>query len=96
MFDERIKELRLSLGKTQIEFARKLFVSKQCVCNWENGNVMPSVDMLAKIADTFSVSTDYLLGINERLTLDVTGLTSEQVLHIQTIVNDLKSANSKK
>lgn len=93
MFDERIKELRLSLGLNQIEFGKKLFVSKQCISNWENSYIMPSVDMLAKITDTFSVSADYLLGISDKLTLDVTGLTSQQILHIQSIVNDLKIAN---
>ena len=91
MFDERIKELRQSLGVTQVQFARKLFITKQCVCNWENGNIMPSIDMLIKICTTFSVSADYLLGINNDLTLDVSGLNSEQVLHIQNVVNDIKA-----
>ncbi|MCM1227450.1 MAG: helix-turn-helix domain-containing protein [Clostridium sp.] len=90
MFDERIKELRTSLGLNQIQFGRKLFITKQCVCNWENGNIMPSVDMLIKICTTFSVSADYLLGIGNKMTLDVTGLNTEQVFHIQNIVNDLK------
>lgn len=49
MFDERIKELRTSLGLSQVQFGRKLFITKQCVCNWENGNIMPSVDMLTKM-----------------------------------------------
>lgn len=97
MFDERIKELRLSLGMNQIQFGRKLFVSKQCISNWENSYIMPSIEMLAKIAETFSVSTDYLLGISDKMTLDVTGLSSEQVLHLQSVVNDLRTAiNSKK
>ena len=95
MFDERIKELRLSLGMNQIQFGRKLFVSKQCISNWENSYIMPSIEMLAKIAETFSVSTDYLLGISDKMTLDVTGLSSEQVLHLQSVVNDLKSAVNK-
>ncbi len=95
MFFERIKELRLSLGLNQIQFGRKLFVTKQCISNWENGNIQPSIDMLIKIAQTFSVSTDYLLGITHQMTLDVTGLSSEQILHIQNIVNDLKEAQKK-
>lgn len=96
MFDERIKELRLSLGMNQIQFARKLFVTKQCISNWENSNLQPSVDMVVKIAQTFSVSADYLLGISHEITLDVTGLTKEQILHIQNVVNDLKSMSPTK
>lgn len=46
MLNERIKELRLAHGMTQVELARELSVSKQCVSNWENNNIQPSVDML--------------------------------------------------
>lgn len=95
MFEERIKELRLSLGLNQIQFGRKLFVTKQCVSNWENGNIQPSVDMLIKICTTFSVSADYLLGLTNNCTLDVTGFSTEQILHLQNVVNDLKSAIKK-
>lgn len=96
MFEERIKELRTSMGLNQIQFGRKLFVTKQCISNWENGNIQPSIDMLIKIAQTFSVSADYLLGLSNECTLDVSGLTTEQILHIQNVVNDLKSANAQK
>ena len=92
MFDERIKELRSNLGINQVEFGKRISVSKQCVSNWENGNVQPSIDMLIKIAGTFSVSADYLLGLNDIRALDVTGLTSEQILHIRNIIDDLKAA----
>lgn len=91
MFAERIKELRTSLGMNQIQFGRKLCVTKQCISNWENDNIMPSIDMLMRIATTFSVSSDYLLGLENQRTLDVTGLTNEQILHIQNVVNDLKN-----
>lgn len=90
MFEERIKDLRTSLGLNQVQFGRKLSITKQCVSNWENGNIMPSVDMLIKICTIFSVSSDYLLGLENKCTLDVTGLTNEQILHIKCIVDDLK------
>ncbi len=92
MFYERIKELRLSLGISQVEFGRRLHVTKQCISNWENGNIQPSIDMLIKIASIFSVSADYLLGLKSQRTLDVTGLSNEQILHLQHVVNDLKAA----
>lgn len=94
MFEERIKELRGSLGLNQVQFGKKLFVTKQCISNWENGNIMPSIDMLIRIATTFSVSTDFLLGLECKRTLDVTGLTSEQILHVQNIVNDIRGKNN--
>ncbi len=90
MFNERIKELRKSMGINQVEFGRRLHVTKQCISNWENGNIQPSIDMLIKIAETFSVNTDYLLGLSSKCTLDAEGLTNEQILHIRSIIDDLK------
>ena len=65
MFADRIKHLRQSKELNQVQLAEKLGVKKQSVSNWENDNIMPSVDMLVKIADFFDVSTDYLLGRKE-------------------------------
>lgn len=95
MFDERIRELRSNLGINQVEFGKRISVSKQCVSNWENGNVQPSIDMLIKIAQTFSVSADYLLGLNNISTLDVSGLTTDQILHIRNIISDFKEIMNK-
>jgi transcriptional regulator with XRE-family HTH domain len=89
LLNENIKKLRLARGLNQVEFAKILGVSKQCVSNWENDNVMPSIEMLIKIADFFNVTTDYILGRNERTYIDVTGLSDEQISHISLIVSDI-------
>lgn len=94
MFGTRLRELRTSLKLNQVEFGQSLSVTKQSVSNWENGNIQPSIDMLIKIATEYSVSTDYLLGLDERRTLDVTGLTALQIGHLQNLVDDLKSENN--
>ncbi len=95
MFDERIKRLRISLGMNQTQFGNKLNVSKQCISNWENSDILPSIDMLTKIALTFSVSADYLLGISQMHTIDVNGLTDEQILHLRNIAEDFRKLNKK-
>ena len=65
MFADRVKYLRQSRELNQVQFAQKMGVTKQSVSNWENDNIMPSVDMLERIADYFKVSTDYLLGLTD-------------------------------
>ena len=90
MFGNRVKTLRTSLGLNQVEFGKKLNVTKQSVSNWENGNIQPSIDMLVKIAKTYSVSTDYLLGLDDVRSLDVKGLSDHQISYLQLLVNDLK------
>ena len=41
MLGNQIKELRLAFGWTQVELARRLYISKQTVSNWENDNSQP-------------------------------------------------------
>lgn len=90
MLCENIKKLRLLRSISQVELARALHVSKQCVSNWENDNIQPSIDMLVKIARYFNVSTDYLLDIQQQTTISVDGLTDTQIQHIKMIVEDLR------
>lgn len=94
MFGENIQNLRKSYGLSQVELARKLGVTKQAVSNWENNNILPSIDMLIRIARFFSVSCDYLLEMDHRHFIDVSGLSLEEVTHIQQLVNDLLSRKS--
>lgn len=91
MLNERIKELRIANNLTQVDLATDLSVTKQCISNWENNNILPSVDMLVKLANYFSVSTDYLLGIDNHKYLDVNGLTDTQISHIRQIISDIKN-----
>lgn len=96
IFNERLKYLRQSKELNQVQLADKLGVKKQSISNWENDNIMPSVDMLERIADYFKVSTDYLLGRESKAKsgvyiLDVTGLSATQIAHIEALVNDLRN-----
>lgn len=94
--NENIRIMRTSRGMNQVTFAKLLGVTKQCVSNWENDNVLPSIEMLVKIADLFGVSTDELLGRQSTSTIDVSRLTDEQRGHISLLVNDIASLNGEK
>lgn len=93
--NENIKRMRISRGMNQVEFAKLIGVTKQCVSNWENDNVIPSIEMLIKIADAFGVKTDYLLGRDSEALIDVSGLTDEQRGHVALIVKDFEMLNNK-
>ena len=88
--NENIKLLRTQKGLNQVELARALCVTKQCVSNWENDNVLPSIEMLIKIAEYFDVSTDYLLGRTAKQELNVDGLSEEEISHIRWLISDIK------
>ena len=90
MFGEMLKMMRKSRNLNQVQLAAQLNVTKQTISNWENNNILPSIDMLVKISHYFSVSTDYLLELANRFYLEVSGLTVEQIAHIQQIINDIR------
>ena len=89
MLNEQIKKLRMACGITQVQLAKSLGVTKQSVSNWENDNIQPSIDMLIRIAEFFQVSTDYMLGLETKNTIDVTELTDEEIAHIRFIISDI-------
>lgn len=91
MLGERIFELRTAHNWTQVQLAQKLNVSKQAVSNWENNNILPSIEMLIKLAKVFSTTTDYLLNLDDRNYIEVTGLTDTQLAHIKFLIDDLKN-----
>ena len=45
---------------------------------------------MIKLARIFHVSTDYLLGLTEKRSIDVTGLTDEEIELISQLVDKLR------
>lgn len=69
-FGERLKDLRIQKDMTQEDVAGKLFVTKQAVSRWENGNCLPDVATLGKLAEIFDVNIDYLLTGNDNVKIE--------------------------
>lgn len=90
MFGERLYQLRTQRGLSQAELASYLNKSKQSVSNWENDNILPSIDMLIALSKFFGVSCDYLLELDDRKYLEVTGLTEKELTHVQLIIDDIR------
>ena len=91
MLHQRIQLLRQARNMSQVELAKRLGITKQSVSNWENDNIQPSIEMLVKLAAIFSVSTDYVLGLESGEYLDVSGLPREVIAHIRQLVDDLRA-----
>ena len=89
MLNERIRDLRVARSWSQVDLAKKLGVSKQSVSNWENDNILPSIEMLVKLSRVFGVSTDYLLGLDSRKFVEITALSDDELAHVQQLINDI-------
>lgn len=87
MIDERIKELRKQSNYTQADLAKILGISRSSVNAWEQGISQPSLKYLIKLAQTFKTSTDYLLGLDNTSTLDISGLKVKDAEMIYSMIN---------
>lgn len=61
-FKEQLYGLRLEHNLSRAELAERLGVSTRLISYWENGQRECDFDMLIRISELFSVSTDFLLG----------------------------------
>lgn len=88
-FGEKLKEMRKANNLTQQQLADRLGVAKSVVSYYENGERFPSYDVLIKIARTFHISTDFLLGLDKKRTIDVSSLNEQDIAAIIRIIESL-------
>ena len=62
MIGKKIRDLRKQKRMSQTELAKSAGVSQTTVTAWETGKAEPSSSAVARLADIFNVTTDYLLG----------------------------------
>ena len=65
---DKIKNLRLEKGYDQQEICDFLNIEQSTLSNYENNRRTPKLEMIAKMADFFGVTTDYLLDREVELT----------------------------
>ncbi len=69
-FGEKLKEARKEAGLSQEQFAEKMNVSRSAVAKWETDKGMPDVNNLKIMAQLLSVSVDYLLDEDEKISFN--------------------------
>ena len=89
-FGNNLKTLRLREGMTQANLAQKLGITKSVISAYETGLRLPSYDVLIHIAKLFKVSTDYLLGIENKQEIDLSGLSAEEIDALMNLIKAMK------
>ncbi len=89
-FGNRLKTQRLSKNMTQSQLAHKLGLTKSVISAYETGLRMPSYDILIHIARIFNVSTDFLLGVENKRTIDLSGLSQEETDALLNLIQAMK------
>lgn len=89
-FGNTLKTLRLRKNMTQAQLANKLGLTKSVISAYETGLRLPSYDILIHIAKIYNVSTDYLLGIEQKQEIDLSGLSQEEINALLNLINAMK------
>ena len=69
-----IYDLRKKNGLSQEELAEKVFVTRQAVSRWENGDTVPNTETLKLLSRLFNVSINTLLGSPRQLICQCCGM----------------------
>lgn len=89
-FSNRLKELRTQAGLTQLQLAQRLGITKSVISFYELSERAPSPDVLIRLAKIFHVSTDYLLGLDKKETLDISGISKNDVAILRALADSLR------
>ena len=75
-----IYSLRTRNGFSQDELAEKVFVTRQAVSRWENGETVPNTETLKMLSMLFDVSINTLLGSPRQLFCQCCGMPLEDTI----------------
>lgn len=95
MIAEKIKFLREQKNITQSDLAKQLGITRSSVNAWEMGISVPSTQYIVELSNIFSVSTDYLLGVERTSSIETTGLNESDIEIIYQLIEHLRNKNHK-
>lgn len=72
LLSELLQKVKTENGIIQDDVAKAIGVSRQALGKWANGETVPDIIDLKKLAKYFDVSADYLLGMTDNKTNDIT------------------------
>ncbi|MEG9512341.1 helix-turn-helix domain-containing protein, partial [Saccharopolyspora indica] len=67
---DKITDLRKQKNMNQTELGKAAGVSREIIGRYERNEVMPSIEVAAKIAEALDVSLDYLAGNSKKSAID--------------------------
>ena len=90
-----LREKRKEKGLSQSRLGALVGLSKALISKYENSVSYPPYNVLIRLASVFNVSTDCLLGVEKKKTLNIEGLTNKQIDSLITIAKEYQDLNSK-
>ena len=91
MIADKIKYLREEKNMTQVQLAKALGITRSSVNAWEMGISVPSTQYIVELSQLFSVSTDFLLDVNNSASISVKGLSDSDIHIVHTLIEHLRN-----
>lgn len=89
-FRNVLKTLRLKNNMTQAQLAQKLDLTKSVISAYETGLRLPSYDILIHIVKIYNVSSDYLLRLENKQEIDLSGLSQNEIDAFLNLIKAMK------
>lgn len=85
-FSVRVRELRKAKRLTQSQLAQRLGVTRSMVSAMETDMRYPSYPVLIRLAAVLGTTTDYLLCVDGKRVVDVSGLSEREAAAVHELV----------
>lgn len=92
-FGEKLRRLRKQKQLTQRQLADLIGVQHTIISFYELGDRVPSPEVIVKLASVLHVSSDYLLGLEKKETVDISGLAPNDCDLVRALVDSLREKN---
>lgn len=93
-FGMTLKKLRNKKRLSQEQVAKRLNLTKSSISGYENNVIMPNIDTIRAFSMLYGTTSDYLLGLEKKESIEIDGLTQRQKDIIETLILEFKTANA--
>lgn len=94
-FGMTLKKLRNKKRLSQEQVAKRLNLTKSSISGYENNVIMPNIDTIRAFSMLYGTTSDYLLGLEKKESIEIDGLTQRQKdIIIETLILEFKTANA--
>lgn len=94
MIGDTIRSLREQAGYSQAGLAKKLGVTRSSVNAWESGLSAPTAVYIIELSKLFHVSSDFILGLNNTMQLNLSEFSEEEVGILYSLINYFSKNNA--
>lgn len=92
---QKLKSLRIEKNMTQQQVADRVGLAVSAISSYESGDRYPSYKTLIKFAAMYHVTCDYLIGMSNTRTIDVSGLDASEIQLISQTIDLFRNKHSR-